>query len=171
MTEASEKPVTKERLQRYKTARKVRVENKVQRTRTEYRQGWDSYSTACADWYYSPMGCPVRRAVEVPYTETVTSMEFPKGTQSHIDIFRAFQQRYFDLLGERRAANAQKAEDERQSIIAGKLEGELSLMTALQVVGAFLALMFFFLLIAIERHQRRMAQRMEGEAAAVYAAE
>ena len=44
-------------------------------------------------------------------------------------------------------------------------------MTALQVVGAFLALMFFFLLIAIERHQRRMAQRMEGEAAAVYAAE
>jgi len=171
MTEASERPVTRERLQRYKVARKVRVEQTVQRTRTEYRQGWDNYSTACADWYYSPVGCPVRRAVQVPYTETVASLEFPKGTQSHIDIFRAFQQRYFDLLGERRESSAQKAEDERQGIIAGKLEGELSLMTALQVVGAFLALMFFFLLIAIERHQRRMAERIEENAVSAYASE
>ena len=30
-------------------------------------------------------------------------------------------------------------------------------MTTLQILGGFLILMFFFLLIAIERHQRRFA--------------
>ena len=36
-------------------------------------------------------------------------------------------------------------------------DGKMSVVTALEVVGAFLSLMFFFLLIAIERHQRRIS--------------
>jgi hypothetical protein len=160
MTEAAEQPKTQERLRRYQKARKVRVANNVQRTRTEYRRGWDSYSTACANWYESPIGCAVSRSVAVPYTETVYSMEFPKGTQSHAQIFQAFQNRYLELLQDRRDTNARQAEDQRNSILAGKLEGELSLSTALYVFGTFLMLMFFFLLIAIERHQRRMSASM-----------
>jgi hypothetical protein len=159
MTEAAAKPETVKRLQTYQAAKRVQVEKKVQRTRTEYRRGWDSYSTACADWYYAPYGCAVSRPVQVPYTETVTAMEFPKGTQSHAQIFRAFQDRFFELLEQRRKANAAKAADERASIIDGNAIGELSLLTALQILGAFLALMFFFLLIAIERHQRRISNR------------
>lgn len=166
MTEAAALPATQARLQKYRSARKVRVAKEVQRTRTEYRRGWDSYSTACAEWYYSPIGCPVQRAVQVPYTETVTEMQFPKGTQSHTALFRAFQDRYFQLLNERRESNAATAERERNDIITGQIEGGLSLWTALQIAGAFLVLMFFFLLIAIERHQRRMSNELEGRLAA-----
>lgn len=157
MTEAAATPATSERLARYKAARKVPVKRQVERTRTEYRRGWDSSSTACSDWYETPYGCSVIRPVYTPYTETVTELQFPEGTQSHTQIFRAFQDRYFNLLEERREANAAKAEHERQDILSGFLEGKLSLMTALQVLAGFMILMFFFLLIAIERHQRRIA--------------
>ena len=84
-------------------------------------------------------------------------MQYPKGTQSHNQLFRAFQDRYFDLLQRRREASATKAQGERDSIIAGIANGKLSLLTTLYLVGGFLLLMFFFLLIAIERHQRRIA--------------
>ena len=158
MSAAAAKPTTIQRLKRYQTARKVPVKERVEKTRTQVVQGWDSNSTACTYWYESPMGCSVTRTVEVPYTETVTKMEYPAGTQSHTQIFRAFQDRFFELLEQRRNANALRAERERQGILAGVTEGQLSLMTALQILGAFLILMFFFLLIAIERHQRRLAQ-------------
>jgi hypothetical protein len=160
MTEAADKPTTRQRLEKYKRARKVKVANKVQRTRTEYRRGWDSYATSCNGWYESPVGCAVQRSVQVPYTETVVSMEFPKGTQSHTDLFRAFQNRYFDLLVSRRDANASTANQEREEIVTGKAEGEVSLTMAMQVFAGFLVLMFFFLLIAIERHQRRMSAQL-----------
>lgn len=158
MTEAADKPTTIERLNRYKRARKVAVSTKVERTRTVREQGWDAYSTSCAYWYESPVGCSVTRTREIPYTETVTKMQYPEGTQSHIQIFRAFQDRFFNLLEERRTANANEAASKRQSILEGIVEGKLSLFTTLQILGGFLILMFFFLLIAIERHQRKLAQ-------------
>ena len=156
MAAAAKKPATVERLGRYKSAKKVPVQKSVSRTRTEYVDGWDSNSTSCPDWYYSPYGCSARQAVEIPYTEKVTTMEFPKGTQSHTDIFQAFQDRFFMLLSTRRETNAENAQREREDIISGISDGRLSLWTALQIVGGFLVLMFFFLLIAIERHQRRL---------------
>lgn len=163
MAEAADKPLTRERLAKYQKARKVSVQQKVERTRTTYRRGWDSYSTACTNWYESPIGCSVMRPVQTGYTETVTKMEYPKGTQTHAQIFRAFQDRYVELLQGRREENAAKAETERQGILAGFIEGKLSLVTALQVLGAFMVLMFFFLLIAIERHQRRLSREVAVE--------
>jgi hypothetical protein len=157
MTEAAAKPQTKERLQKYRSAKKVRVAKKVQRSRTETRRGWNPYSMSCPGWYNDPIGCAENRQVEVPYTQTIYSQELPKGTQSHSQIFRAFQDRFFQLLQERRTANAQEAADERAGILAGVAEGKLSLFTVLQILGGFLVLMFFFLLIAIERHQRKMS--------------
>ena len=164
VTTAADAPDAKQRLLKYQSAKKVQVSSQVQRSRTETRNGWDSYSTTCAEWYESPVGCPATRSVSVPYMETVKSMEFPKDTQSHSQIFEAFQTRYFELLGERRIANQADAENQRIAIAEGKIEGQIGMFSALQIVGAFLALMFFFLLIAVERHQRRMSAVIEGQA-------
>ena len=163
MTEAAEKPATIERLQRYKSARRVPVKKQVEKTRITYVDGWDSSSTDCANWYTSPIGCRATQPVATPYTESVTSLEFPQGTQSHTQIFKAFQDRFFTLLQSRRESNARTAEQERHGIVVGIAEGHLSLFTALQILGGFLVLMFFFLLIAIERHQRRLAQVTDSE--------
>lgn len=157
MSAAAAEPKTGERLKRYRSAKKVPVKREVTKTRTEYRSGWNVYSTNCEGWYYSPVGCAERRAVQVPYTDTVTVMEFPKGTQSHSQIFRAMQDRYFSLLESRRTQNAEAASDRRFEIVAGQAYGRESLATALQIFAGFIALMFFFLLIAIERHQRRIS--------------
>jgi hypothetical protein len=84
-------------------------------------------------------------------------MRYPDGTQSHLQIFRAYQDRYFQLLTQRRAANTARAQASREGIVAGIATGKQNLWTVLTLVGGFLVLMFFFLLIAIERHQRRLA--------------
>ncbi|HEY5722336.1 MAG TPA: hypothetical protein VIT45_08435 [Allosphingosinicella sp.] len=161
MTEAAAKPQTQQRLSKYRSAKKVRVDKKVQRSRTEFRSGWNRNSMSCSDWYIAPYGCPERRSVQIPYTETVHSMEFPKGTQSHTQIFRAFQDRFFSLLHDRREANRMNAENQRDEISLGNALGKVTLWTVLQILAGFLVLMFFFLLIAIERHQRRMAPEPE----------
>ena len=85
-------------------------------------------------------------------------MEYPEGTQSHSQIFRAFQDRFFTLLNQRREDNRAKAAQERSDIQLGNVMGALSLWDALKILGGFLLLMFFFLLIAIERHQRRISK-------------
>lgn len=163
MSDAAANPTTQRRLQTYKNAQKVRVCRDIQRQRTVYRDGWDRYSTACRDWFYPPYGCPVRRAVQEPYSERVCEMQFPEGTRSHADIFRAYHDRFFELLNNRREENAARAANQRADIIAGNLEGELSLMEAARIFGGFLVIMFFFLLIAIERHQRRLAKAIGDE--------
>ncbi|MEN3748150.1 hypothetical protein TPR58_13320 [Sphingomonas sp. HF-S3] len=163
MTAAAAEPKATVRLQRYKTAKKVAAKREVRKTRTAYRSGWNSYSTACEDWYYSPMGCAERRAVEVPYTDTITVMEFPKGTQSHAQIFRAMQDQYFSLLESRRSANATDAENQRMEILIGKDQAWTDFGRAVQIFGGFVILMFFFLLIAIERHQRHISAALPGE--------
>ncbi len=164
MTTAADSSAARQRLQKYQSAKKVQMSTQVQRTRTETRSGWDSYSTSCENWYLSPAGCPTTRSASIPYMETVKSMEFPKDTQSYAQIFEAFQSRYFELLSERRIANEAKAESERNTITEENGDGQVGLYSALQVVAAFFALMFFFLLIAVERHQRRMSALLEGQA-------
>jgi hypothetical protein len=159
MTEAAQTPETQQRLQAYRNARQVQVCRNVQRTRTVERSGWDRNSTACAGWYYPPYGCPVTRSVQEPYTQRVCEMRFPEGTRSHADIFRAYHDRFFGLLDQRRQENAARAEAARQSIMMDNVEGRFSLGQAAYIFGGFLVAMFFFLLIAIERHQRRLARQ------------
>lgn len=158
MTQAAELPVTQQRLKRYMNARKKQVCETVNRTRTVMESGWDPYSSNCPGWFEEPIGCPVTRAVEKPYTARECKMEFPANTQSHAEIFRAFQEEYMSLLHGRREANADAAAQKRAEIEAGQIAGAASLFTSLQILGGFLVLMFFFLLIAIERHQRRKVE-------------
>ncbi|WP_155006540.1 hypothetical protein [Sphingomonas hengshuiensis] len=157
MTAAAVEPRTIQRLRRYKAAKKVAVQRQIRKTRIEYRRGWNSLSTSCDGWFYSPIGCAERRAVEVPYSETTKAMEFPKGTQSHSQIFHAMQDKFFTLLENRRSSNAATAEARRIEIAESNVRGSIDLSLALRIFGGFIALMFFFLLIAIERHQRRIA--------------
>lgn len=161
MREASALPETQSRLRAYQRAQRVRVCRNVQRMRTVERPGWDPYSTSCATWYEN-MGCPVTRRVQTPVTERACQMQLPQGTQSHLDIFRAYQNEFYRLLNERRQTNAAEAEAARSSIQQGILEGRLDLGTVLTILASFLALMFFFLLIAIERHQRNRRTAQAG---------
>jgi hypothetical protein len=157
LASAADLPQTRTALINYRSDKKSQVCHTVQRTRYQSVRGWDSSASNCAGWYESPVGCSVIRTVEVPYSERKCAMEFPKGTRSHADLMRAYQDQYFQLLGDRRTAARSRAENTRAEIRSGNVEGQLSLMTSLQVLGGFLLLMFFFLLIAIERHQRRLA--------------
>ena len=154
---ASAAKATADKLAQYRTARKERVVSRVQRTRTETRRGWDSLSTNCAYWYESPIGCAVTRRVEVPYTQRVTSTRYPNGISSPNEVLKSYQDRYFSLLAERRRGNAAMADAEREEITLGRITGWAGLSQSVLVAGAFLALMFFFLLVAIERHQRRLS--------------
>jgi hypothetical protein len=156
MSDAAQLPAAQQRLSRYRAARRVQVCQNVERTRTQIEMRWNPYGTSCLAWYENG-GCSEPRTVTVPYTARECSMRFPEGTQSHVQIFRAFQDRYFGLLAERRSANAARAQASRDDIAAGNVAGHQGLWTTLLVLGGFLVLMFFFLLIAIERHQRRLS--------------
>ena len=160
---AADLPEAKDRLQSYRSARKAQVCRSVEKTRTTIESGWNSASTSCASWYTEPVGCPESRPVETPYTTKECAMKFPEGTQSHIQLFRNFQDRYNQLLSKRRQSAAATANAERLSIVQGIARGRADLFIALLVAGAFVVLMFFFLMIAIERHQRRfMPQITQG---------
>jgi hypothetical protein len=157
---AAELPEAKNRLQSYRSAKKAQVCRNVEKTRTTFESGWDRASISCASWYIEPVGCPVSRPVEVPYNSKECAMKFPEGTQSHIQLFRNFQDRYNQLLSQRRQSAAATANTERLSIVQGIAKGKADLFTALLVAGAFMVLMFFFLMIAIERHQRRLVPQI-----------
>lgn len=148
MTEVAALPETQKRLSSYKSAERTRVEEKINRSREE---------RYCSYYGYYIDECITYDTRRVNYTETKVSMKLPKGVVSHVDLFEAFHRTYLDTLLNRRAENRQKAEAERNAIIAANARGKANLLNAVFVVGAFLALMFFFLLIAIERHQRKLA--------------
>lgn len=140
----SEKTVAK--LKKYRVAKKVEVKRTISGTRPVQTCGYYSYYTGCV--YYETN--------YVPYKTVVKEMAFPKGTVSHLDLFSSYQANYLQLVDKRKAENAASAEEERNEILADNAEGKINIWTAFQVAAAFLMLMFFFLLIAIERHQRKM---------------
>ncbi len=162
MQTAADLPAIRSKLKEYQQAQRRTVEREVRRTRTETRRGWDSYSTDCSNWYESPMGCAVNRQVSVPYTQKVRTTALPEGIASHTQTFRSMQDRYFSLLEERRSQAASDVNSERDAISIGNAEGWAGLSTLLWALGGFLILMFFFVLIAIERHQRtRVTDRQQ----------
>lgn len=155
VTEATATQQTADRLARYRSAVKRPIPTQVQRSRTELRRGWDMYSEACENWFEAPIGCPATRRVEVPYTETVNILRYPDGIASPRDVLKGYQDRYFQLLAERRDQNVRAAAEERDAIASGQVAGWSGLWQSVAIAAAFLVLMFFFLLVAIERHQRR----------------
>lgn len=148
MSEVAGFPETQQRLVKYKDAKRQRVEEKISRTRDE---------TYCSYYGYYIDQCITYDTRQVNYTETKVSMRLPAGVVSHIDLITAYQRKFLDTLLARREASRPKADSERQEILAANARGKGSLRTAITVAGGFLVLMFFFLLVAIERHQRKLA--------------
>jgi len=123
-------------------------------TVTEQRRGWDSNSTACSDWFYTPYGCEVTR--NVPVERCVPA--YPDGIVSPFVAFGRADGTFRTLWAARAESNASDAyrtlaERENTRAAIGP-----RLLIALQIIGGFLAVMFFFLIIAVERHLRRLAQ-------------
>lgn len=147
MTELAESEKTIAKLKKYRVAKKVQVKKTVSGTRPVQSCGYYSYYSGCL--YY--------QTNYVTYKEVVTKMAFPKGTVSHVELFSSYQADFLKLFGERKTENAANAAKERNEILSDNAEGKANIWTAFQIAGAFLMLMFFFLLIAIERHQRKMS--------------
>ncbi|MBX7457827.1 hypothetical protein K3152_06175 [Qipengyuania sp. 1NDH17] len=148
MREVSTLPASIERLEKYRDSPKVRREEKVRKTRRErYCSYYSSYFDECYSYDYR----------SVPYTDTIVRMEPPKGVLTYQQLFAAYQDNYLGTLSARRQENSSDAMAERERRMAANAEGWSGLGNAVWFAGLFLALMFFFLLIAIERHQRRIA--------------
>lgn len=127
-------------------------------TTYQRRQVWDSYSTACAYWWEAPQGCQVTRNVPV---ETCVPA-YPEGIVSPRVAFGRADGEFFRLWAQQTAQVRAEAQATRDGREATRAQIGPNLMLALQVLGAFLVVMFFFLMVAIERHLR--AGAVEGPA-------
>jgi hypothetical protein len=146
-------------LAEYKAAEKTA---KSCNTTYERRSAWDPYSTACYNWFQYPQGCQVTRSV--PVERCVPA--YPEGIVSPRVAFGRADQEFFRLWtqqSEQVRAEAQSTRDERA---ATRAQIGPNLLLALQVLGAFLVIMFFFLVVAIERHLRAGAVPASGGDAA-----
>jgi hypothetical protein len=140
---------------KYKSAEKTA---KACRTEQRRQRGWSAYSTSCDAWWQAPIGCPV--IVEVPHE--VCEPAYPDNIVSPDKAFFEFDRGYRDLWT-RKTAEAEKARAaEEGKRLALKASGLPKLTKAMMLLGGFLAIMFLFIVIAVERHLRRLrAQREE----------
>lgn len=152
MRSAADLEITQKRLAAYKAAKKKRVENKV----TKYRD--ERY---CNYYGYYVGECLSYDTRSVPYTETQVSMELPDGVIGYQDLFGTYQDNFIRTLLDRTEQAERDASNERDEIMMDNQEGSkaLALALAIKIAGGFLVIMFFFLLIAIERHQRAAAEK------------
>lgn len=138
-------------LTKYKAAQKT-----AQRCETKYRpeRGWDSTSADCPGWYQEPVGCPVIR--QVPYQDCVAV--YPGNITSPLQAFGAMDANYREIWAGRTERSQAEAAAEMERLEAVKAEGMPRLGQAGTIFAGFLAVMFLFLVIAVERHLRRLAQ-------------
>jgi hypothetical protein len=137
------------KLAKYKAAQKTA---KACRTEQRRRRGWNVYSTSCDGWWQSPIGCPV--IVETPVQ--VCEPAYPDNIISPDKAFSEFDQGYRDLWS-RKTDEAEEARAlEEGKRLALKATGTPKLTKALTLLGGFLAIMFLFIVIAVERHLRRI---------------
>lgn len=148
MTAAAADQKTVQRLRTYQSAKKIPV------TKTETATRSETYCSYYSDYFEQ---CMVTDTRSVPYTRKTQELKLPAGVISHSDLFGAYQEAYLTKLANKREANAAAAQRARDEIAADNADGAMRLWYSLLVIGAFLALMFLFLLIALERHQRKIA--------------
>lgn len=111
--------------------------------------------------------CGYYYTYDCSYTQTVPTREcemvYPDGIVSPLAAFTQADQTFGELwAGQtiRHEAEAARATAERH---ATRAQIGPKLLRALQIVGGFLVIMFFFLLVAIERHMRRLAAEMDAQ--------
>lgn len=154
--EASASPAYVQQLVRYRSAEKTA---KSCSTKYVNRRVWDSYSTACDGWWQSPIGCPAIR----PMPTQVCQPAYPDGIKGPSRAFADFDGGFRVLWLKKADEAAAKASLEQARREALKGSSGSKLMQAVYVFGGFLTVMFLFLVIAVERHLRRLTVLGSGE--------
>lgn len=151
MNDATSADITVSRISAYKKSKKVAVSRTVTDMKTEtYCDYYSDYFDHCYSW----------GSRQVPVKRTVTEQKLPKGIYNPNDLFVKYHENFVQELSRQRDKNDADAESQRSAIHADNVQGEENFLTALQVIGIFGALMFLFLLIAVERHQRKIAAQL-----------
>ena len=151
VTAAIKDPAVVSQLTEYKAAEKTA---RSCSTTYQSQQVWDSNSTVCSDWYYQPYGCRVTRSV--PVERCVPA--YPEGIVSPRVAFGRADGEFFRLWTEQSEQASAEAQATRDGREATRAQIGPNLLLVLQILGAFLVIMFFFLVVAIERHLRTNAQ-------------
>lgn len=147
-------PETQRLLAAYKAAEKS--EQRCTTTETTRR-----ISQICG--YYYQYDCSYTQTVPVRRCEAV----YPDGIVSPAQAFDRADGAFETIWRERSQANAAQAELESAKRYDAKSQIAPRLFLAMQILGAFLVVMFFFLMIAMERHLRRLASEKAQSADAV----
>jgi hypothetical protein len=160
---SSETPDFTQSLQTYRAAKKSRVCRDVTRERERSVSYWDSDSMDCDNWYYSPVGCRSNRMVAEPYTAEVCEMQFPDDLDSPATAMGNSIDRFLRLAQIRQEDAAYKAEEKTAKINQRKVTGRANLMDGGKIFLGFLALMFLYLLVVLERHHRLLRKLVRPE--------
>lgn len=146
----------RKRLEAFRSAKKVNVCNDEVRTRSRSIQTWNVYGTNCPNWYESPVGCPATRTVDEPYTEKVCVMKYPDNLEAPSQQLASAVQRYGDIAGARLEKASNDAEDATSRNYARKAEGRENWSLSFKLFLGFMAVMFLYLFVAMERHHRSL---------------
>jgi hypothetical protein len=130
----------------YKAAEKTE-----QASTTSYEQR--RVPDVCYDWYYGSYACTATRSV--PVERCVPA--YPDGIVSPLTAFGRADGAFRELWIGKSDANARAAENKRIDHEITRSQIGPRLMLALQIVAGFLVVMFFFLIIAIERRLRKLS--------------
>lgn len=144
VTAAMSSPTTVRRLNEYKDTQpeqRCTTRNRTQRVQR-----------TCG--YYYSYDCSYTRTVPVRECRAV----YPDGILSPLAAFEQADSAFARLWLTRSEANRVAAETTRSRREATRAPIGPLLLQSLQILGGFLAVMFFFLMVAIERHLRRMAE-------------
>lgn len=144
----------------YRDAKKANVCNAETRMRERVVEAWDRYSASCEGWYISPVGCATTRVVSEPYEENVCEMKFPEDLYAPADLFAYSIGRYAEVADMDLQSAQIAAEEETAKNHARKIDGQQNIGTSGQLFLGFLAVMFLYLFIAMERHNRNLRALM-----------
>jgi len=151
----------KKRLSAYRNAQKTNVCHDETRTRARLVEGWNSYATDCANWYTSPVGCSATRVIDEPYTAKVCEMKFPDGLQAPSQQFADAVKRYAEAASAKLSQARNDADAKTAANMARKVEGHANMSTGGKLFLGFLAVMFLYLFVAMERHHRSLRALIE----------
>jgi len=146
----------KKALAGFRDAKKVNICTDQARTRTRTVEGWDSSATYCSNWFESPIGCAGTRIVEEPYIEKVCEMKFPGNLEAPGQQFAAAVRRYQDMADTRLTDARNAANNQTEQNLRRKQDGFASIGKSGQLFVGFLAVMFLYLFVAMERHHRSL---------------
>lgn len=150
-------------LSAFRDAKKANVCTDVMKTRSRVVSSWDPYSTSCPNWFTNPVGCPSSRVEEEPYSEKVCELKFPEDIPSPAEQLSAAVQRYADKAEAAIGKAKMDAADATARNMARKVEGHEDISTSGKLFLGFMAVMFLYLFVAMERHHRNLRALIERE--------